>query len=139
MVCSIAASPPTKGYARSVSVYDARNEVIEQRNYDTAGRPTGGISGIASFSHISATMPAPGAGHGKVALVTGANTGIGLALCRALAQLGFDVYLGARDVVQRLAHACRHGLVAHDTLTERRVSRAKHRRKQEGARQGDPA
>lgn len=33
----------------------------------------------------------------KVALVTGANKGIGLEICRQLAQKGFHVLLGSRD------------------------------------------
>jgi len=41
--------------------------------------------------------PPSGVGEGKLALVTGANTGIGLALVRSLSGLGFDVLLGARD------------------------------------------
>ena len=36
-------------------------------------------------------------GRGKVALVTGANKGIGKAIVRGLAHAGFTVYLGARD------------------------------------------
>ena len=34
---------------------------------------------------------------GKVALVTGANKGIGKAVAKGLAQKGFTVFLGARD------------------------------------------
>ncbi len=50
------------------------------------------------------TRPPAGCGAGKIALVTGGNTGIGLAICRALSKLGFDVLLGARSA-ERGAHA----------------------------------
>lgn len=46
--------------------------------------------------------------HGKVALVTGANKGIGLAIARGLAKAGFTVLLGARNQ--------RAGRQAADTL-----------------------
>ena len=42
--------------------------------------------------------PMPGCGVGKVALVTGANTGIGLATARGLGELGFDVLVGSRSI-----------------------------------------
>jgi len=41
--------------------------------------------------------PEPNAGAGKIALVTGANTGIGFAAVKGLATLGFTTLLGARD------------------------------------------
>lgn len=37
-------------------------------------------------------------GNGKVALVTGANKGIGKAIAKGLARKGFTVFLGARDL-----------------------------------------
>jgi NAD(P)-dependent dehydrogenase (short-subunit alcohol dehydrogenase family) len=49
--------------------------------------------------------PAANAGRGKVALVTGANSGLGLATCRSLAGIGFDVLLGARNVERGAAAA----------------------------------
>ena len=44
-------------------------------------------------------------GHGRVALVTGANRGIGLAVTRALAATGMRVLLGARDAERGRAAA----------------------------------
>ncbi|OBQ66769.1 SDR family oxidoreductase [Mesorhizobium loti] len=43
--------------------------------------------------------------HGKVALVTGANRGLGLETCRQLAELGFTVLLGVRDLAKGEAAA----------------------------------
>ena len=42
-------------------------------------------------------MAVPSEHGGRIALVTGANTGIGLATCRALARAGMTVVLGARS------------------------------------------
>ena len=44
-------------------------------------------------------------GHGKIALVTGANKGIGKAIAKGLAQNGFTVFLGARDSEKGIAAA----------------------------------
>jgi NAD(P)-dependent dehydrogenase (short-subunit alcohol dehydrogenase family) len=44
-------------------------------------------------------------GHGKIALVTGANKGIGKAIAKGLAQKGFTVFLGARDSEKGIAAA----------------------------------
>ena len=41
----------------------------------------------------------------KVALVTGANRGMGLETCRALAALDFQVLLGSRDLEAGIAAA----------------------------------
>ena len=46
---------------------------------------------------------------GKVALVTGANRGMGLETCRALAQRGYQVVLTSRD--QRLGQQATHSFV----------------------------
>ncbi|WP_158793595.1 SDR family oxidoreductase [Granulicella sp. L60] len=43
--------------------------------------------------------------HGKVALVTGANKGIGKAIAKGLARKGFTVFLGARDSEKGIAAA----------------------------------
>ena len=42
----------------------------------------------------------------KIALVTGGNRGIGLEVCRQLAQRGLTVVLGSRDVAKGVAAAC---------------------------------
>ena len=79
-------------------------------------------------------LPEPGAGAGRNALVTGANTGIGLALCRALGRLGFEVLLGARhpgrgrQAVEALAD---DGVVA--SLIELDITEAASRRRAAGA------
>jgi NAD(P)-dependent dehydrogenase (short-subunit alcohol dehydrogenase family) len=44
-------------------------------------------------------------GHSKVALVTGANKGIGKAIVKGLACAGLTVYLGARDEIRGKAAA----------------------------------
>ncbi len=49
---------------------------------------------------------------GKVALVTGANRGMGLETCRALAQRGYQVVLASRD--QRLGQQATHSFVQQE-------------------------
>ena len=41
----------------------------------------------------------------RIALVTGGNRGIGLEVCRQLAQLGIKVVLGSRDLAKGVAAA----------------------------------
>ena len=51
-----------------------------------------------------------------VALVTGANRGIGLEVCRQLAGLGYAVVLGSRDLAKgerAVAGLAPHGRVVH--------------------------
>jgi NAD(P)-dependent dehydrogenase (short-subunit alcohol dehydrogenase family) len=50
-------------------------------------------------------VPARGAGQAPVALVTGGNRGIGLELCRQLADRGYAVVLGSRDEAKGQAAA----------------------------------
>jgi NAD(P)-dependent dehydrogenase (short-subunit alcohol dehydrogenase family) len=50
-------------------------------------------------------MPARGGGRTPVALVTGGNRGIGLEVCRQLADRGYDVVLGSRDEAKGQAAA----------------------------------
>ncbi|PZR16257.1 MAG: dehydrogenase, partial [Flavobacterium psychrophilum] len=45
----------------------------------------------------------------KVALVTGANTGVGFQVARALADNGYTVYVGARDLQKGEAAASEIG------------------------------
>jgi NAD(P)-dependent dehydrogenase (short-subunit alcohol dehydrogenase family) len=52
----------------------------------------------------------------NVALVTGANRGIGLAVTRQLARLGFTVILGARDAVKGQEAAQLNGLEGADVI-----------------------
>jgi NAD(P)-dependent dehydrogenase (short-subunit alcohol dehydrogenase family) len=57
------------------------------------------------------TPPSP-AGPAGVAVVTGANRGIGLEVCRQLAEAGYTVVLGSRDLAKGRRAADRLGLAA---------------------------
>jgi NADP-dependent 3-hydroxy acid dehydrogenase YdfG len=61
---------------------------------------------------------------GRVAVVTGASSGIGAATALALAQQGFDVVLGARrlDRLQEVAHACGGRALELDVTSTESVS-----------------
>lgn len=57
--------------------------------------------------------------HGEIALVTGANKGIGREIARRLAAEGMTVYLGARDK-ERGSRAARERRVACSLTAPRR-------------------
>lgn len=60
--------------------------------------------------------PVSAVGPGRVALVTGGNRGIGLAVCEALARDGTRVYLGCRDPQEGAAAIERRGIAGATPL-----------------------
>ena len=71
---------------------------------------------------------------GKVAIVTGASSGLGVAFAKAMAEAGADVAIGARRVekleeTKRLIEAAgRRGLVVKTDVTEPRAAATRSRR-----------
>ena len=67
------------------------------------------IMGVAAAAPPAAAAPAAAApaapAAGLVALVTGANSGLGLETCKALARLGYTVLMGCRSVAKGEAAA----------------------------------
>ena len=94
----VAGSNPAEGASgscSSVAIRGARSPSTARRV--TLSRPAPAASehcpfGLPSLRRMTAPFIPPSA------LVTGANRGIGLEVCRQLAGLGSVVYLGARDI-----------------------------------------
>jgi NAD(P)-dependent dehydrogenase (short-subunit alcohol dehydrogenase family) len=60
-------------------------------------RPLGGAATVGAMTTTNTERSAPIAGADKIALITGANKGVGFATARALARAGHTVLLGARN------------------------------------------